>query len=452
MTSTPHPIDPARLAARVTTLLAGLFPEYVPGVVDEGFRVEFPDPEGNEPRRMFVRWHGGTPTRPVWTHGPALGREKYKAGILEALTRAGYAVSGVPGRMEVHVADRPHDDTGPRFEAVVSDEPGTGPWLVMDRWTRAHVAVADTQEGAAAGAMHAERRHVLTDARMVTDPALHGHLERADEILGDGVAWWRREAHGLTDYRGPVRHERIDALVAVAHVLRAGREVEQAGRMAMYGEPGRAAGYLVQWVPVSTAPAVGYFPGWQHGPAEDVVIALLTGAGLHPVHYGEPVDEVGFMCEAPGFLVDTATPPDLLGSGVNVSAVGTAYPRELERGVEVLRAAGWRVEQDTTWPDVWVAFPPALSPAAGRLLGEIAGHDNGSGVRFERRRGGRLQHPCTGSLFNPDTFNRLGAQKLITFVGADVLVEITAAGRARAAAIRPARSSDSGYPCGCRSR
>ncbi|MEU0857459.1 hypothetical protein ABZ352_18750 [Streptomyces griseofuscus] len=346
------------LAARVTTLLARSFPEYVPGVVHEGFRVESLD--GREPRRMFVRWHGGTPTRPVWTHGPALGREKYKAGILEALTRAGYAVTSVPGRMDVYVADRPHDTAGPRFAPVASDIPFTAPWLVMDLWTRAHVGVADTEEEATAEAMYAERRHTLTDARMVTVPALYDHLERADELLGDGLAWWRRERHGATDYRDPVRHERIDALVAVANALRAGREVLGAGRMVSYAEPGRnGAGYLVQWVPKSAAPAVGYFPGWPRGSAEGDAITLLVNGGLHPVCYGEPVGDGGFMCEASGFMVSAADPADLSVPGVTLSGVGTERPGELERAPEILRGAGWRVEPDAAWPGTWTAFPPA---------------------------------------------------------------------------------------------
>jgi hypothetical protein len=54
MTSTTPRVVPRSvdLAARVTTLLANVFPEYVPGERD-GFRVESLD--GQEPRRMYVR-------------------------------------------------------------------------------------------------------------------------------------------------------------------------------------------------------------------------------------------------------------------------------------------------------------------------------------------------------------------------------------------------------------
>ncbi|MGW7089999.1 hypothetical protein ACWGH2_41820 [Streptomyces sp. NPDC054871] len=361
-----RPVLPSvSLAARVTTLLARTLPEYIPGVVHEGFRVESLDHQ--EPRRMFVRWHGGTPTRPVWTHGPALCREKYKAQIMEVLTREGYAVTSVPGRMDVYVADRPHDTAGPRFAPVANDIPFTAAWLVMDLWTRAHTAVADTEEEAAAEAMHAERRHTLTDARMITAPDLYDFLEGADAILGDGLTWLRREVHRVVKYTEPVRRERLDALVDVANALRRGEKFTQEGRLVGYETPyptvgeDRPATYSVHWVPKSAAPAVGYYPNpeWQRGPAENRAITLLMEAGLTPVRYGEPTGEGTFMCEADGFMVSAAEPSDLRIPGVRIDGIGKAAKAHTARVPEALRAAGWRVEETWGWPGAWTAFPPA---------------------------------------------------------------------------------------------
>jgi hypothetical protein len=353
MTSTaPHAIRSVRLAADVTTLLARTFPEYIPGVVNEGFRVESVDHQ--EPRRMFVRWHGGTPTRPVWTHGPELGREKYKAQILEALTRAGYAVTSVPGRMDVFVNDRPHETAGPRFAPVANDIPFLAPWLVMDLWTRAHVATAETEEEAAAEAMYQERRHVLTDARMVTVPELWPFLERADELLGDGLTWLNQEVHDVTRYGALVEHERIDALVRTANALRAGREVTQQGRMVTWHES-----YEVRWVPKSSTPTVGYFPGFQRGPVQDDAIAVLVAAGLRMVVYGEPIGKGAWQCEQNGVMVTAAVPTGERAAGVFVDAIGRDMEEQTERVPEVLRAAGWTVEADRSWTGAWAAFPPA---------------------------------------------------------------------------------------------
>ncbi|MFI9052479.1 hypothetical protein [Streptomyces sp. NPDC053427] len=367
MTDTvPRAVLPSvSLAARVTTLLARTFPEYVPGVVHEGFRVESLDTR--EPRRMFVRWHGGTPTRPVWTHGPGLGREKYKAQILEVLTREGYAVTSVPGRMDVYVSDRPHDTAGPRFAPVANDVPFTSPWLVMDLWTRAHIAVGDTEEEAAAEAMYCERRHVLTDARMVTAPELYAFLERADEILGDGLTWLRREVHQVVKHTKPVRHERIDALVDVANALQRGEAVTPEGRLVGYKTPYPTAGedrpdtYSVHWVPKSVSPAVGYFPDaeWQRGPEVAVAITLLIEAGLTPVRYGESIGGGSVMCEADGFMVSAADPSDLRVPGIHIDGIGSPSADQTARVPEVLRAAGWRVEGDRGWSGAWTAFPPA---------------------------------------------------------------------------------------------
>ncbi|MEU7228981.1 hypothetical protein [Streptomyces chrestomyceticus] len=368
MTTEPRvvPLHSVDLAARVTTLLARFLPEYVPGVVHEGFRVESLDTV--EPRRMFVRWYGGTPTRPVWTHGPALGREEYKAQIIERLTVAGFAVTSVPGRMDVFVDDRPHDTSSPRFAPVASDIPVTAPWLVMDSWTRAHVATADTEEEAAAEAMRAERRHVLTDARMATVPKLSPFLEPADELLGDGLTWWRREVHNVSVYGPLTRRERLEALVNVANALLFGLVVESRGRMVTYTQPEHAGGedrYTVQWVPKSAAPAVGYFPGWQRNASVDTAITLLTGAGLHPVRYGEPVGEGCYMCEESGFMVSALEPSDPSVPGVHLDEIGRGHSGELRRAWDVLCAAGWRVEPDTTWagcttwPDCLMAYPPA---------------------------------------------------------------------------------------------
>ncbi|MGC4950996.1 hypothetical protein ACLQ2N_32995 [Streptomyces sp. DT224] len=366
MSTAPHttPFHSVGLAARVTTLLARTLPEYVRGVVPEGFRVESLDHQ--EPRRMFVRWHGGTPTRPMWTHGPALGHEKYKAQILEVLTRAGYAVTSVPGRMDVFVNDRPHETAGPRFAPVANDIPFTAPWLVMDLWTRAHVAVADTEEEAAAEAMRAERQHALIDARLVAAEGLWPDLERADELMGDGLAWLRREVHSVNRYSDLVAHERIDALVAVANALRVGREVTEQGRMVAWKEPvpmlTRAhppLTYEVHWIPKSTAPTVGFFPGFRRGRVQDAAIAVLAAAGLPMVEYGEPIGTGAWLVERNGLMVTAAVASGDWPAGVTVDAAGPDGLEQTESVPQVLRAAGWTVAPERDWAGAWMAFPPA---------------------------------------------------------------------------------------------
>ncbi|MFD7764113.1 hypothetical protein [Streptomyces microflavus] len=361
---TTMPLHSVHLSARVTKLLARTFPEYVPGVVYEGFRVESVDQQ--EPRRMFVRWHGGTPTRPVWTHGQALGCEKYKAQILEALTREGYAVTSVPGRMDVFVNDRPHDTSGPRFTVVANDVPFSSPWLVMDLWTRAHVATADTEEEAAAEAMEAERHHVLTDARIVTATSLYDLLDEADEILGDGLVWLRREVRRDVRYTEPVPHERLDALVDVANALRRGVLVTQDERLVAYEASAPARGdrhgtYAVHWVPKSLAPAVGYFPGrgWAQGPEVHAAIRLLISAGLTPVRYGERIGGGSVMCEAHGFMVSAADPLDSGVPGVHIDGIGSPTAVQTRGVPEALRAAGWEVTGHPGWTGAWAAYPPA---------------------------------------------------------------------------------------------
>ncbi|MEU1221290.1 hypothetical protein [Streptomyces microflavus] len=344
------PLRSVSLAARVTTLLGRTFPEYVPGVVHEGFRVESLDTA--EPRRMFVRWHGGTPTRPVWTHGPALGREQYKAQILEVLTRAGYAVTSVPGRMDVFVDDKPHETSGPRFTPVLSDIPIGPPWLVMDLWTRTHSATADTEEEAAGKAMEHERQHTVTEARIVTHQKLWDFLERADEVLGDGLTWLRREVSD-GEYGSVLRFDRLDAVVAVANALLRGDEVTSSGRMVAYPLPsGRGT---AQWVPKSAAPAVGYFPRWPWTETAGQAITLLIDAGLPPVRYGEEIGGGSVMCEGDGFLV---SPENRVG--VHLDTIGAGGSDASDRAAEVLRAAGWRVEADTEWPGWYSAFPPGV--------------------------------------------------------------------------------------------
>jgi hypothetical protein len=367
MTNTPPRtvLRSVGLAARVTTLLARTFPEYIPGVVNEGFRVESIDHQ--EPRRMFVRWHGGTPTRPVWKHGPELGREKYKAQILEALTRAGYAVTNVPGRMDVYVDDRPVNTDGPRHSAFPNDIPFTEPWLVMDLWTRVHAATAATEEEAKAEAMRLDREHVLTDARLVTvsSPELWPFLERADELLGDGLTWLSQEVHNVNGYGEIVEHERIDALVRTANALRAGRGVVRQQRMVTWKEPvpmltrvHPPLTYEQRWVPKSSNPTVGAFPGFQGGPVQDDAVALLVAAGLRLVVYGEQIGAGAWMCEQSGVMVTAAVPTGERAAGVNVDAIGRDMGEQMERVPEVLRAAGWTVEADRSWTGAWVAFPP----------------------------------------------------------------------------------------------
>lgn len=348
----PRSVD---LAARVTTLLARSFPEDVLGG-QSGFRVLSHDV--HEPRRMFVRWYG---------NGRLPADFKARAAELAAvLGDGGFAVTLVPDGWDVYVADRPADDSGPRYAAVLSDLPFGDRWLVMDQWTRVHAAVTESEEKAQAEAARLDRAQTLADARASSVPVLGGFLERADELMGDGMWWLRQEVHDVTRYGEITRHERIDALVDIAKALRHGREVEREGRMVAYKtpypiRPYPAQTYTVQWIAKSTTAAVGYFPNpeWLRGPAEDAAIALLIEGGLHPVKYGEPYGQGMYMCEQHGFMVSATDPHDLSVPGVKLDNVGTTYAEELERAPEVLRAAGWRVTADTSWPGAWWAFPPA---------------------------------------------------------------------------------------------
>ncbi|KIF00917.1 hypothetical protein PL81_38505 [Streptomyces sp. RSD-27] len=351
------------LAARVTTLLADRFPEHVPGGQD-GFRVESLDHQ--EPRRMFVRWYGGEPTRPAASSEQSFGVEGEYADVAAVLTKEGYAVARTPGRLEVFVDDRPVDSSGARYEVTANDVPFMAPWLVVDRWTRVPVASAQTESEATGEAHKLERAHVLTDARLATLPALWPFLTRADALLGDGVTWLRQELHDSRSSGELVERERLDALVDVANVLRRGEGVVQDGRSTAYDStyPGRAhwpLTYRVRWVPKSAAPAVGYFPGrdWQRGPAEDAVITLLVDGGLRPVVYGESLGRNGFMCERDGFMVSAVNPGDLSVPGISISSIGPSV--QVDRVPDVLRAAGWRVEGggEKDWPGDWTVFPPA---------------------------------------------------------------------------------------------
>jgi endonuclease YncB( thermonuclease family) len=361
MSTTPHTVRSVRLAARVTTLLARTFPEYVPGKQD-GFRVESLDQQ--EPRRMFVRWYGGTRTRPVFSRGPALGIENDRARLAEALVRDGYAVTLPPGSWGVYVDDRPVNHDGPRYAAVPNDIPLTEPWLVVDSWTRVHAATAATEGEAKEEAMRLERVHALTDARLVTAPELWPHLEAADELLGDGLAWLYREMHDGVRYGPLKRRERLDALVDVANALRRGEEIRARGRMVSYETPNPMIGarpadtYEVQWAPKSAAPAVGFFPHpeWLRGPAVGAAVTVLMRAGLHPAVYGEPIGTGQFLCEQPGFMVSATDPHDLTVPGVSVSTLGPAETWHQHIPV-VLREAGWQVEEDESWPGRWLAHP-----------------------------------------------------------------------------------------------
>ncbi|MFD4933464.1 hypothetical protein [Streptomyces virginiae] len=355
MTSTPP--RSVLLAARVTTLLAETFPEYVPGAQD-GFRVLSPDAQ--EPRRMCVRWYGNA-RGSIFGRGPAAGVGQYSAALAKALEDAGYAVTQPPGGWDVHVADRPHDEEAPRYAAVANDIPFTAPWLVMDTWTRVHRATADSEARAGFVAGLLNRFMVLVDARKAVSADLAPFLEPADKLLGDGLCWLRREVHDSREYSELVQHGRLDALVDVANALRRGDEVVQEGRRAAYATayPARAhwpLTYRVEWVPKATAPAVGYFPHpeWQRGPAEDAAIALLVEAGVRPVFYGESVGGSGFLCEQDGFMVSAVDPADLSVPGVNIGTIGRSA--QVDRVPEVLRAAGWRIEGDE---HDWTAFPPA---------------------------------------------------------------------------------------------
>ncbi|MEU9925060.1 hypothetical protein AB0H51_27895 [Streptomyces griseoluteus] len=359
MTTAPRRVVPASVAlhARAHTMLAEHFREYVPGRQD-GFGITSHD--HTEPRRMFVRWYSDV-ERPE--PGRPLVQERMRPELVAALERAGFVVACPPDSWDVHFADRPQDDSGPRYEPKPSDLPFLAPkCLVVDRWTRVHVAIAQNMEMARAVAARMDRQQALTDARKATAPYLWPHLERADELLGDGMRWLRQTVERVTQYSAPVQHERLDALVDVANALRDGEEVTRAARLVQYetahAQDGRVARYQVRWVPKAEEPAVGYFPGWKRSEEQDAAIAVLVAAGLTPVQYGEKVDALGHMCEVPGFMVSAREVSDKWVDGYHVSAIGKSVPGQQERVPEVMRAAGWGVDDAQDWPETWTVRPP----------------------------------------------------------------------------------------------
>ncbi|MER7761564.1 hypothetical protein [Streptomyces sp. NPDC097619] len=350
--ATPLPLYAPRsvaVAARVTTILARTFPEYVSGE-QGGFRVESLDVQ--EPRRMFVRWYraDGT-TDPEASAYP---------GMRDAVLRAGYAVAELPrpGIGEFFVADRPHDTSGRRYETVPSDIPVAGPaWLVRDRWTRVPVAAVPTEEEAVRTAHRFENAAVLADAHLSgIDRRLVPFLDRADALLGNGVHWWRREVHSGR-YQPAVRHDRLDALVDVANALRQGRDVVAERRQLTYRIEVGPLADEVHWIPKSTAPTIGHFPG-DGGPLVATVVGLLLAAGLTAVEYGEPIAQGGFWPEVNGFLAGSWT-DDNGSSGVTVTPIGR--DTDLSGVPDVLRAAGWSV---SPWwgDDSWQAVAPQHLP------------------------------------------------------------------------------------------
>jgi hypothetical protein len=331
-------------------LLARTFPECVPGHQD-GFDVHSLD--YREPRRMFVRWVAGVEPRAA-----ALDKRAELAAVLE---QAGYVVTLPPGLVDTYVADRPHRDSGSRYEVVPTLD---ARWLVMDRWTRVHAAVVETEEEAQAEAARWDRGQALADARKAVVPELLPYLDGADELLGDGVWWLHREVHDIARYTEPVRHERLDALVDVANALRRGEHIGHAGRLVKYATPypGTALNsrFEVHWVPQSEAPAVGYFPDptWAHFPQQDAAIAVLAAGGLVPARFGVGLGYGAYMCESAGFMVSSREPRDVNAPGFVVSAAGDSAVEQQGRVPEVMRAAGWRVSDDQDWPDSWTVYPP----------------------------------------------------------------------------------------------
>ncbi|MBG7704878.1 hypothetical protein HCJ76_44155 [Streptomyces sp. MC1] len=142
MTTAPRRVVPASVAlhARAHTVLARHFREYVPDRQD-GFGITSHD--HTEPRRMFVRWYADM-ERPA--PGQPLMQERIRPELVAALVRAGFVVTCPPDSWDVYFADRPRDDSGPRYEVVPSDLPFGHPWVVVDRWTRVHAALATSPE------------------------------------------------------------------------------------------------------------------------------------------------------------------------------------------------------------------------------------------------------------------------------------------------------------------
>ncbi|MEU5181192.1 hypothetical protein AB0G49_14180 [Streptomyces longwoodensis] len=344
------------LHARVSTLLAEHFPEHAPG--RDGFGIGSSD--HTEPRRMFVRWYGDL-EQPEDRLSAALRKRPVLASVLE---RAGYVVTMPPGCFDVFFADRPRDDDGPRYEAVRSGLPFGSSWLVMDRWTRVEAAAVDSEEQARAEAARLDRVQVLADARQATAAYLLPYLAHADELLGDGMVLLYQTVRRFTEYSAPVQRERLEALIDVANALRDGETVIRAGRLVEYEtaeahvRDGRVARCRVRWVPKADRPALGFFPDWERSEEQDAAIAVLVAAGLTPVQYGAEVDALGRMCEAPGFLVSARTVSDRWVDGYHVAPVGHSATAQQKRVPEVMRAAGWTVDDAQDWPDTWTVRPP----------------------------------------------------------------------------------------------
>ncbi|WP_275466296.1 hypothetical protein [Streptomyces noursei] len=356
-------VDPSLpLPDRAAAVLGAYFPQHLTGERD-GWRI----------LTRNDRWAA------VWDLGEREDietpeRAAKRLELARALATAGYAVTQPSDLYMVFFADRPHDTDGPRYVVVPEDTAPGGPCggshVVMDNWTRIHVSTHQAGEEAQEQAEQANRDQVRADAGKAVTEQIAVRLEEADAMLGAGNWFFRQELRALARYSAPVRHERIDALVAVAGALASGRAIERAGRLVAYGENG----VTVRWVAKSEAPSVGFFPAEPMSPIARAAFDVLTAARLTPAVWGERISgedapSAHFFPEQDGFAVGDGTRTGDWGRAL-IDCIGKDDV-EHQRVPEVLRAAGWTVADSTgAWAEfgVWEAMPPGEEAAPGLLV------------------------------------------------------------------------------------
>lgn len=352
-------VDPSLpLPDRAAAVLGAHFPQHLTGERD-GWRI----------LTRNDRWAA------VWDLAEREGietpeRAAKRLELARALATAGYAVTQPSDLYVVFFADRPHDTDGPRYVVVREDTAPGGPCggshVVMDDWTRIHLSTHQAGEEAQEQAGQANRDQVRADAGKAVTEQIAVRLEEADAMLGAGNRFFRQELRALARYSAPVRHERIDALVAVAGALASGRAIERAGRLVAYGEDG----VRVRWVAKSETPSIGFYPEWSMGPIAQAAHGVLMAAGLTPAVWGERVSEEStparFFVEGDGFAVDDGAGTGDWGRAL-ISRIGKD-DEEHARVCEVLRTAGWTVADSRgVWAE-WEAIPPGEESAPGLLV------------------------------------------------------------------------------------
>ncbi|MFF4188146.1 hypothetical protein ACFYZ9_33625 [Streptomyces sp. NPDC001691] len=341
--------DPsASLAERAAAVLRSKFPCHIPGERD-GWLIL--------PRngRWIAVWDLADQERET----PERAAKRLE--LAQALAAAGYVVTLPSNAYMVFFADRPHDDSGPRYTVVRGDTVlgglFGGPYLVMDTWTRVDISAHRSEAEANARCAEISREQALADAKANSARGMDVFLTEADQLLGDGDWFLRTEEHRVNDHRPPTVHERIDALVDLANAVRRGDDIEQTGRRVVYGQA--SVEYDVAWCAKSSTPAVGWFPGFEgdrERPHVQEAIRLLVDAGLTPVVYGEPIGTRSYQVEQDGFMVSAGD--KMPEHRVALSIIGRSAEQH-PRVVEVLRSAGWSVHSDRADDLFHEASPPA---------------------------------------------------------------------------------------------